>query len=183
MSAMGESSSARSSSGSGIGHIASPAASAASTHAGAEGVVVAHDGRGVGAERDDLGAGEGGDVDDRVGRASRRRGAMPSPSTMRPSASVLRTSTVVPPRIVDDVARALGGAARHVLGQAEVAGDRDRQAELGDGEHGRGDRGRAGHVALHRHHAGGRLDAQAARVERDALADEGDRSPWGRRGA
>ena len=52
-----------------------------------------------------------------------------------------------------DVARALGRGARHVLGQAEVAGDGDGQTELGDGEHGAGDRGRAGHVALHRQHA------------------------------
>ena len=50
----------------------------------------------------------------------------------------------------DDVARALRAGAEHVLGQAEVAGDLDGQAELGDGEDGGGDGGGAGHVALHR---------------------------------
>ena len=52
-----------------------------------------------------------------------------------------------------DVARALGRGARHVLGEAQVAGHRHGQAELGDGEDGAGDRGRPGHVALHRQHA------------------------------
>ena len=47
------------------------------------------------------------------------------------------------------------------------------ETELGDRVGGGQHRGRAGHVALHRVHAVGRLEVQAAGVERDALADQG----------
>ena len=106
------------------------------------------------AERDHLGAGQGGDVDDRVGLAPRRRGTMPSPRTMPALGVGVEHLDGRAAAHRHDVARALGRAARHVLGEAEVAGDGDRQAELGDGEDRAGDGGGAGHVGLHRQHAG-----------------------------
>ena len=143
---------------------------------GAEAVVVAHDGGDLPAERDDLGAGEGGDVDDPVGVLL--AGEADAVAEHHPALGVgvedLDAGAVAHD---DDVARALRGAARHVLGEAEVAGDRDGQVELGGGEDRPGDRGRARHVALHRDHAGGRLDVEAAAVEGDALADERHRRP------
>ena len=63
-------------------------------------------------------------------------------------------------------------AADHVLRERGEAGDPDRQPEPGDGEHRLHDGGGAGHVLLHRRHAGRGLDGQAAGVEGDALADQ-----------
>ena len=48
-------------------------------------------------------------------------------------------------------------AAGHVFGHRQVADDVDRQLEPGDGLHGRGDDGGAGHVALHVFHRGAGL--------------------------
>ena len=79
----------------------------------------------------------------------------------------------------DDVARPVGGAARHVLGGADhadhVQGQLEQRARAQHADHGRGAR----HVVLHLVHARGGLDRDAAGVERDALADEAD----GRRAA
>ena len=98
-----------------------------------------------------------------------------SASTSRPSASVLCTSIVRPLRAVQHVAQLHGRRAGHVLDQPGEADHVDRQLQLGDGlhraEHGRG----AGHVALHRQHAVGRLERQPAGIERHALADDGQR--------
>ena len=72
----------------------------------------------------------------------------------------------------DDVRRPLRPAARHVLGDREVADHVHRRAELGDGlDRGQHRRG-AAHVGLHRLHRLRRLERQAAGVERDALARE-----------
>ena len=81
---------------------------------------------------------------------------------------------VLPLRMVRTSPGFGGPAAGHVLGHrrerrhphpdTEIAAGRQRR------EHGR----RPAHVGLHRHHAVGRLERQAARVERDPLAHQHD---------
>ena len=51
---------------------------------------------------------------------------------------------------------------------------RNRRLEQRDGPHGAGHGGAAGHVVFHPLHAVGRFDRDAARVERDAFADEAE---------
>ncbi len=75
----------------------------------------------------------------------------------------------------DDVARTLRVAVGHVLDQPDDADDVDLGLARGERVHQAGDGGGAAHVALHVLHAGGGLDGDAAGVEDDALADEGDR--------
>ena len=75
----------------------------------------------------------------------------------------------------DDVAGTLGVAVDHVFDQADDADDIGLRLAGGQRVHEAGDGGGAAHVALHVLHAGGRLHRDAAGVERDALADEGDR--------
>ena len=70
-----------------------------------------------------------------------------------------------------------GGAARHVLRGRHPADHPHRQLELGGGDGGGDHGGGAAHVALHGHHAGGRLEGKPAGVEGDALADQGHRGP------
>ena len=97
-----------------------------------------------------------------------------SPRISRPSASVLITSTVLPDRAPQHVAGLHRAAAGHVLGRRHDADDADRRLQQRDraqrGDHG----GAAGHVVLHPLHAVGRLDRDAAGVERDALADQAE---------
>ena len=73
------------------------------------------------------------------------------------------------------VAQLIGVAAKHVFHQPREADHIHRQLQQGDGlhraEHGCG----ACHVAFHGLHAVGRLNREAAGVERDAFADEGER--------
>ncbi len=76
---------------------------------------------------------------------------------------------------LENVARANGAAARHVLDQTDHADRVDLGLAAGERVHQADDAGRARHVAFHVLHAGARLDRDAARVEADALADEGDR--------
>ena len=76
---------------------------------------------------------------------------------------------------LDDVARALGVAVRHVLDEADGADRVDLGLARGERVHQADDAGRARHVAFHVLHAGGGLDRDAAGVEGHALADEGDR--------
>ena len=102
-----------------------------------------------------------------------------SARTSRPSASVLSTSMVLPLR-----ARSTSPSGwrrrRHVVGERDVADD------LQPGRHDR--RGTTRRAPRRRRpcrtscrHAVGRLDRQAAGVERDALADEGEEAPGLRR--
>ena len=81
-------------------------------------------------------------------------------------------STVLPSSEPPDVARAVRVAVGHVLGAAHDAVHLDVRLERGDGGHEADDVRGAAHVVLHLAHAGGGLDAEAAGVERDALADE-----------
>ena len=72
------------------------------------------------------------------------------------------------------VAGALGRAAGHVLDQADQPHHVHLRLAPGQGRHGADDRPGAGHVPLHVLHAARGLDGDAAGVERDALADEGE---------
>ena len=67
-------------------------------------------------ERDQLRAGQRGDVHDRTSGSSSAARAIASASTTRPSASVLGISAFLPLRNVSDVGRPVGAAAGHVLG-------------------------------------------------------------------
>ena len=75
----------------------------------------------------------------------------------------------------DDIAGPLCGAVGHVLDQSDDADGIDLRLARGERMHQPGDRRGAAHVALHVLHAGGGLDRDAAGVEDDALADEGER--------
>ena len=98
----------------------------------------------------------------------------PSPRISRPSASVLITSTVLPSALFRMSPGLIARAARHVLGRRHDADDADRRLQQRDRAHRAGDRGAAGHVVLHPLHLVGRLDRDAAGVERDALADQAE---------
>ena len=63
----------------------------------------------------------------------------------------------------------------HVLDETDGADDVDLGLARGKRMHQPYDAGGAGHVALHVLHSGGCLDRDAAGIETDALADEGDR--------
>ena len=106
---------------------ASPAAAAALDDPVAEGVVVAHDAGDAAAEGDHLRAGEGGDVDDGVGLglAGQADAVTEDHAALGVGVEDLDGGAVAHRH---DVTGTLGGAARHVLGEAEVAGDRDRAA-------------------------------------------------------
>ena len=75
----------------------------------------------------------------------------------------------------DDIAGALRVAVGHVLDQADGADRVDLGLARGQRMHQPDHAGRAAHVALHVLHAGGALDRNAAGIEANALADEGDR--------
>ena len=74
-----------------------------------------------------------------------------------------------------DVARTLCVAVGHVLDQADETDHVGLRLAAGDRGHGADDGGRAAHVALHVLHAGARFQRDAARVEGDALAYQGNR--------
>ncbi len=94
---------------------------------------------------------------------------------MRPSASVLMTSIVLPFMPVKTSPGFWRAAAGQVLGawhdaRPHAAADPTARAIAQRADH----RGRAGHVALHAPHLLGLLDRDAAGVERDPLADKHD---------
>ena len=112
-------------------------------------------------------------------RRARARTRAPSPRISRPSASVLMTSTVLPLAPVRTSPGLMRASAGHVLGHRHDADHADGRAEQRDGAHGADDGRAAGHVVLHPLHAVGRLDRDAAGVERDALPDQPeDRRAW-----
>ena len=95
-----------------------------------------------------------------------------SASTSRPSASVLCTSIVLPLRAVS-TSPSLYAAGPVMFSTRPIrpttfTGNLSRAIGLHRPEHGRG----AGHVALHRQHRVGRLERQAAGIERHSLADQ-----------
>ncbi|MNX81928.1 hypothetical protein D3C86_1136360 [compost metagenome] len=73
---------------------------------------------------------------------------------------------------LEDVAGAVGAGARHVVGARDAAHHVEGNLEVGERADGAEDRGGAGHVGLHLLHAACGLDAQAARIEGQALADQ-----------
>ena len=73
-----------------------------------------------------------------------------------------------------DVAGLLGLAVGHVLAAAEDGDDAQVGLEQGDGAHGSDHGGGAAHVVLHLLHAVGGLDADAAGVKGDSLADQSE---------
>ena len=75
---------------------------------------------------------------------------------------------------MEDVAGAERIAARQVLGRGEDGDRPHRRPEGGEGADPVQRPGAAGHVALHVLHPGGGLDRDAARVERDRLADDAE---------
>jgi hypothetical protein len=75
---------------------------------------------------------------------------------------------------LEDVRGPVGVAIGHVLGGTDDAVDLDVRSERADRRHGAEHRSRAAHLVLHVAHTGRRLDAQAAGVERQSLADEND---------
>ncbi|RMS21571.1 hypothetical protein ALP71_05800 [Pseudomonas coronafaciens pv. garcae] len=75
----------------------------------------------------------------------------------------------------DNVARSRGGAAWHVLGAGQNAHQVDRQFQFEYGAQGAEHTGSAAHVELHLVHAGSGFDADTARVEGDAFADQHER--------
>ena len=93
----------------------------------------------------------------------------PSPRMSLPSASVLMTSTVFPSALFRMSPGLMARPPGHVLRRRHDADDADRRVQGGDGAHRAHDGRAAGHVVLHPLHPVGRLDRDAAGVERDAL--------------
>ena len=97
-----------------------------------------------------------------------------SPRISRPSASVLITSTVLPSalRSTSPGLNARPPGMFSVVGTTPMT--RIGRAELAMARMAHGDGGATGHVVLHPLHAFGRLDRDAAGIERDALADQAE---------
>src|SRR4051812_22067599 len=136
-------------------------------------VVVAHDGVDVSAEGDELCTGERRDVDDVVGvllaRADHRVGQD------QPAFGVgVEHLDRLAAAHGENVRRADGLPARHVLRHRRPPDDVDRRLEPGHGAQRGDDRSRSAHVGLHPLHAGRRFEGQPAGVEGDALADQVD---------
>ncbi len=127
-------------------------------------------------ERDQNGAGQGREVDHELRLvACPARTRARSASTSRPSASVLMISMVWPDMDLTMSPGRWAFAAGHVFDKADDADGVDLGLARGKRLHQPDDAGGARHIALHILHAGGRLDRNAAGVEADALADEGER--------
>ena len=138
------------------------------------GVVGAHQARDLVAERDGDRAGERRDVDDRVGLLLAREAERVGEDEPAFGVGVehLDRLAVAHPQHVAGSHRV---AARHVLDERHEADHARLHAEVAQRRHRRDHRGRARHVGLHRLHAAGGLERQAAGVEHHALADERER--------
>ena len=134
-------------------------------------LVVAEERRQVGAQGDAGGAGQGGEVDQARGTQLARQGEAvgQEQATLGVGVTDLDREAGVG---ADHVARAEGVGADGVLGAGDDREEGHLAAEATEGvqgaEHGAG----AAHVLAHELHAAGGLDAQAARVEDHALADD-----------
>ena len=124
------------------------------------------------AERDDDGAGQGGQVD----HEARLEAVLTVPNRIRQDEPALSVGVDDLDGLAghggDDVAWTLGVAIRHVLDQAEDADRVDLGLAASQDVHHAGDRSSAAHVPLHVLHAVGRLDADASGIEADTLAHE-----------
>ena len=103
---------------------------------------------------------------------SRRAHHSASARISRPSASGLVTSTVRPAAVVMTSVGRIALPLSMFSQAGTIAGDRQRQPELGDRAQRAHDRGAAAHVGLLADDVRLRLEEVAARVERDGLADE-----------
>ena len=117
-----------------------------------QGVIVAHQAGDVAAQGDDAGAGEGGDVDHRL-----RLEALGVGQGIAQHQAAFRVGVEdfhgLPAHGGDDVARAGGAAAGHVLGAGQQAHQIDRQLQFQHGFQGAEHAGGAAHVVLHLIHA------------------------------
>ena len=172
MSATCESSSLRYSLASGSCHSDSSVRGRRRLHLVDERLVVADHGGDLRAERRHRSAGERGDVDDRIGTVldGERQAVGQHQAALGVGVVDLGGLAVAEREHVAELERA---ARRQVVGAHQVAGHLRLALQRLEGahrtEHGRG----AAHVHLHLHvHAVGRLQADAARVVHDALADE-----------
>ena len=136
-------------------------------------VVVREEDRGLEAEGDESRAREGREVQNRRGLPVRR-----VVERVREDHAPLGVRVVdlgrLPVPEADDVARLVGRPRREVLRQGRDADDVDGELQVRGGEHDAHRGGSAHHVPLHVAHLLGGFDRDAARVERDALADERD---------
>ncbi|MCY1404574.1 hypothetical protein D9M71_197860 [compost metagenome] len=147
-----------------------------STFAGAEqllgqGFVVAHQARGMTAQGDHAGAGQGGDVDYSLGFEPCGVGQGVAQHQAAFGVGV-EDFHGLPAHGADDIARTGGVTARHVFGARQQADQVDRQLQFQHGSQGAEHAGGAAHVVFHLVHAGARLEADTAGVEGDALADQ-----------
>ena len=72
----------------------------------------------------------------------------------------------------DNVLRAQCVTAGHVLSQAQVAGDSNRNIQLSRSNHSAQNRCRTSHIALHGHHRSGRLQRVTTGIEGDTLTNQ-----------
>ena len=135
-------------------------------------VVAQHRGH-AGSQRADRGARQGGGVHDVGGAFFAGAG-----ERVRQHQPALGVGVVHHDRLAvpgdEDVSGAGGFRPDIVLRSGDDSRHRRREAGAGDGGHGAQHRGGAGHVALHRPHARRRFQRDAAGVEGDALAHEGE---------
>ena len=146
----------------------------------ADRVIIGHQPGDLLAERHHARAGEGREVDDRIGLALGRE--RQTVGEDQPSLGVgvedLGGLAVAEREHVPGADRV---TARHVLDHRRVGDDLGLHAQLRERRHRRDDRRRAGHVGLHGLHAAAGLEREAARVEHHTLADQRDqpRAPRG----
>ena len=138
-----------------------------------QGVVVRQQTRGVVTQGDDAGAGQGRHVDHGFGIVAIHIGEGIAQHQATLGVGVEHLDGLAG-HGGEDVTRAIGVAARHVLAARQHADDVDGQLQLGQGVHGAEHGGGAAHVVLHLVHAVRRLDGDAARIEGQSLAHQYD---------
>ena len=136
-------------------------------------VVIAEQAAGDMPQRDDTGAGEGGQVDDGIRFELRRVSQCVAQHQTALRIRVQYFDSLAGHRS-DDVARLGGGAGRQVLTARNDTDHVQLQPHLGNGLHGAEHAGRTAHVIFHLVHFGAGLERDAAGIERDALADQHD---------
>nr|GEY46165.1 hypothetical protein [Tanacetum cinerariifolium] len=140
-------------------------------HLGDQRVAVAHQARRVTAQRNDAGAGQCGDVDDGLRLEAFGIGQRVAQHQTAFGVGVEDLDGLAAHGF-DDVARAGCVAAWHVFSRCDDAHQVDRQLQLQHSIQGPEHAGRATHVELHLVHAQAWLEADAASVKGDALADQ-----------
>ncbi len=134
-------------------------------------LVVAHQAGGLAAQGDDAGAGQGGDVDHRAWLEAFDIGQRVAEHQAAFGVGIEDFDGLAA-QGGDDVARAGGAAAGHVLGAGQHAHQVDRQLQFQRGAESAEHAGGAAHVVLHFIHAQAGLEADAAGIEGNALAHQ-----------